>query len=327
MKEILINKRNISILICILLIPAFFIADRKSRAKQLYESLDIELNTQTVEYGSDITAEDLIKSHIGDLSIDKELNTFKTGKQIITFTLSKTERRYNQDIERDFPIEIEVTDTKPPVITLKENTVYTYTSSGYDPLNNIASAFDLIDGKIDKPYIEGLFDLNKAGTYDIKAVATDLNGNKTEKPFTLVVKNRAVTPTEGYNIIYSHLTGAYGYNKAAACGILANIRYESNFDPDSGDTYYGLCQWGGNRQSNLFSYCQENGLDASSIEGQLEYLDYEMSSSYPAVKSYLMNIEDSTSGAYSAAEYFCQNYEGAANAQGRGDLAVSYFNS
>jgi len=327
MKEKIFNKRNISILICILLIPTFFIIDRKNRAKQLYESLDIELYSQTVEYGSDITVKNLIKSHIGDLSIDKELDTFKTGKETITFTLSKTERRYSQNIDREFPTEIEVVDTKPPVITLKEDTVYTYANSGYDPLSNIAAAFDVIDGKINELSIEGDYDPNKAGTYEIKATASDVNGNTTEKPFTLIVRNKAVSPSEGYNIIYSYLTGAYGYNKAAACAILANIRYESNFIPDSGDTYYGLFQWGGSRQTNLFSFCQNNGLDATSIEGQLEYLDYEMTSSYPNVKNYLLSIEDTSSGAYDAAEYFCRNYEGAASSEGRGDLAASYFAS
>ena len=123
------------------------------------------------------------------------------------------------------------------------------------------------------------------------------------------------------------MTSSYGYNKAAACGILANIRFESNFVSDIGDYYYGLCQWGGSRKDNLYSFCQNNGLDAASIEGQLAYLDYELSNSYPSVKSYLLNIENSSSGAYNAAEYFCRNFEGAASAEGRGDLAVSYFES
>ena len=34
-------------------------------------------------------------------------------------------------------------------------------------------------------------------------------------------------------IIYRFLTSSCGYNSAAACGILANIRYESNFNPTS----------------------------------------------------------------------------------------------
>ena len=108
---------------------------------------------------------------------------------------------------------------------------------------------------------------------------------------------------------------------------MANIRFESNFISDIGDYYYGLCQWGGNRKDNLYSYCQNNGLDVTSIEGQLAYLDYELSNSYTSVKSYLINIENSPSGAYNAADYFCHYFEGAASADGRGELASDYFNS
>ena len=315
--------------VLLLLISAmiFVFIDRNNRAKQLYESLDIEFNTKTVEYGSDTEAKDLVRSHIGDLNIDQEIDTYSVGAQSVTYTLSKKEERYKQLIKRDFETDIEVKDTKPPVLELKEDEVYVYTNSDYDPKDNAADAYDIIDGKIEKIDIIGDYDLSKSGSYDLIVSVSDKNGLKTEKPFTLNVRNRAVSGSEGYSIIYGYLTGTYGYNKAAACAILANIRYESNFNPDIGDYYYGLCQWGGSRQSNLFNYCASNGLDASSIEGQLKYLDHEMSSSYPGVKNYLLSVENSASGAYGAAEYFCRHFEGAASCEGRGDLAVSYFGS
>ena len=324
------KKRNSYISYAFLLLTAaviFVFIDRNNRYKQLYDSLDIEFNTKTVEYGSDIHSKDLVRSHIGNLNISQDIDTYKVGTQSIIYTLSKTEERYKQTVRRDYETQIEVKDTKPPVLELKEDTVYIYTNSEYDPKENVADAYDIIDGKIEEIEIIGDYDLSKSGSYELIASVSDKNGLKTEKPFTLNIRNRAVSGSEGYNIIYNYLTGTYGYNKAAACGILANIRYESNFNPDIGDYYYGLCQWGGSRQSNLFNYCKSNSLDASSIEGQLEYLDYEMTSSYPGVKNYLLSVENSASGAYSAAEYFCQNFEGAASSEGRGDLAASYFES
>lgn len=315
------------VLLLLVMAMIFVFIDRNNRYKQLYESLDIEFGTKIVEYGSDTKAKDLVRSHIGDLNIDQQIDTYRVGAQNIIYTLSKTEERYKQTVRRDYETQIEVKDTKPPVLELKEDTVYIYTNSDYDPKENIADAYDIIDGKIEEINIIGDYDLSKSGSYELIASVSDKNGLKTEKPFTLNIRNRAVSGSEGYNIIYNYLTGTYGYNKAAACGILANIRYESNFNPDIGDYYYGLCQWGGSRQTNLFSYCQNNGLDATSIEGQLEYLDYEMTSSYPGVKNHLLSIENSASGAYSAAEYFCRNFEGAASSEGRGNLAVSYFES
>lgn len=315
------------VLLLLVMVMIFIFIDRNNRAEQLYESLDIEFFTKTVEYGSNTKAKDLVRSHIGDLSIGQQIDTYKVGTQTITYTLSKTEERYKQLIKRNYETDIEVKDTKAPVLELKEDEVYVYVNSDYDPKDNIADAYDIIDGKIEEVSIIGDCDLSRSGSYELIASVSDKNGLKTEKPFILKVRNRAVSGSEGYNIIYNYLTGTYGYNKAAACGILANIRYESNFNPDIGDYYYGLCQWGGSRQTNLFNYCANNGLDASSIEGQLEYLNYEMTSSYPGVKNYLLSVENSASGAYSAAEYFCRNFEGAASSEGRGDLASSYFGS
>ena len=86
-----------------------------------------------------------------------------------------------------------------------------------------------------------------------------------------------------------------------------------------------MCQWGGSRKDNLFTYCTDNGFDADSIEGQLAYLNYELSGSYASVKQQLLEIPDSSDGAYQAAQIFCNGYEGAASDDGRGELAGDYY--
>ena len=53
---------------------------------------------------------------------------------------------------------------------------------------------------------------------------------------------------------------------------------------------------------------------------------YELTNSYPSVLQYLNNLENSASGAYDGAEYFCEIYEGAASVEGRGQQATDYFN-
>ena len=327
MKEFLNNKYFKYGSLLFILIFSLVLIDRNNRRKQIYEILDVSFDLHDVEYGSKISAKDLVKTHIGELQIEDELDPYQIGDQILRYTVSKTEERYKQNVERTFEIIVRVEDTNKPIIELEEENVSIYKNSDYDPKDNVSHVYDIIDGNIDDYEILTDLDLNKTGEYEVKVRANDKNGLSSEKAFTVSVRNRAVSGGEGYNIIYAYLTNTYGYNKAAACGILANMRYESNFNPDIGGYYYGLCQWGASRQTNLFTYCSDNGLDASSIEGQLAYLDFELTNSYPGVKSYLLSIENTSSSAYSAAEYFCRNFEGAASSEGRGDLAASYFES
>ena len=311
----------------LILVFGMMLIDRNSRRKQIYEVLDVSFNLYDIEYGSNITAKDLVKTHIGELQIEYELDPLQIGDQIIKYTVSKTEDRYKQNIKRTFEITVRIKDTNKPIIELKEDEVSIYKNSEYDPKDNISHVYDVVDGNIKDYEIITDLDLSKTGKYDVKVKAKDKNGLSAEKSFAINVRNKAISGSEGYSIIFASLVNDYGYNKAAACGILANIRHESNFNPDIGDYYYGLCQWGGSRKENLIAYCLQNGLDAASIQGQLAYLNYEMDSSYPGVKNYLQSIENSSSSAYDAAEYFCHHFEGAASSEGRGDLAVSYFNS
>ena len=72
--------------------------------------------------------------------------------------------------------------------------------------------------------------------------------------------------------VYNYLVSKMGLNTAAACGLLANIKAESDFNPvgdgDAG-TSFGLFQWHAGRKTSLINYCESNGLDYRSIEGQM----------------------------------------------------------
>ena len=84
--------------------------------------------------------------------------------------------------------------------------------------------------------------------------------------------------------IFKQLTTKLDLNPAAACGIMANIEHESDFDPTlvivdtNGLLSGGLCQWNGGRFSNLQNFCYNNGYNYLSIEGQLAFLKHELSS-------------------------------------------------
>ncbi len=131
--------------------------------------------------------------------------------------------------------------------------------------------------------------------------------------------------------IFDYLINRMGFNSAAACGVLANIEKESAFNPniygDNG-TSYGICQWHAARFDNLKNYCAKNSLDYTSLNGQLEFLNYELSS-LPKIMNYLRSVGDTADGAYDAAYYWCYNFEIPANKEQnselRGELARTKY--
>ena len=127
--------------------------------------------------------------------------------------------------------------------------------------------------------------------------------------------------------IYAFLTGEMGFNRAAAMGIMANIKDESAYKPDiNGDsgTSYGICQWHAGRKTNLISWCQNNGLDYTTLDGQLRFLQYELPTRYSQVYNYVRQVENTAEGAYDAAYYFCFNFEAPAARTSQSTARANY---
>lgn len=63
----------------------------------------------------------------------------------------------------------------------------------------------------------------------------------------------AVYAASNEQVVFEYLTNTMGLNTAAACGAMANLEKESNFNPHAeyqekdGSISYGLCQWNGVR--------------------------------------------------------------------------------
>lgn len=121
--------------------------------------------------------------------------------------------------------------------------------------------------------------------------------------------------------VFSFLTEEMGLNSAAACGVLANMEAESGFTltvyGDSGSSY-GLCQWHNGRFDNLRNFCLSRGYDYSSLEGQLNYLWFELRTQYTGTYAVLRNVPDTAEGAYQAAYYWCVHFEAPANREAAG---------
>lgn len=98
----------------------------------------------------------------------------------------------------------------------------------------------------------------------------------------------SITPAEIWDI----LTTKYHYSNQAAAAIMGSMQQESSFNPNAsqngggidasisqgeGTNGFGLCQWTGSRTQALVDYCKSKSLDPTSAEGQISFMNYEMS--------------------------------------------------
>ena len=102
-----------------------------------------------------------------------------------------------------------------------------------------------------------------------------------------------------------------GLNAAAACGIIGNIFYESEFNTATIDEYgtsFGVCQWHYERGSNMK---QVAGSDwKNNLTGQLNYLWQELQGAYSAIVLAPLNaVKNTLSGALEAADIFIRYFE------------------
>ena len=99
---------------------------------------------------------------------------------------------------------------------------------------------------------------------------------------------------------------------AAACGVYSDVLTESSLNPKAiGDarTSYGICQWHKERWDRMIEFCDEHGYNWRKLEGQMEYLVYDLQTDYEKVLKKLRTCDNSPDGAYLAAYYFSTEYE------------------
>lgn len=141
----------------------------------------------------------------------------------------------------------------------------------------------------------------------------------------------SVQAASNVDTIYTFLIEELKLNTAAACGVLANIEKESNFNPNTyGDygTSYGICQWHNSRFTALRNWCASHGYNYTTLEGQLHYLKYELSIKKSIYKK-LRSVPNTATGAYNAGYYWCYYFEVPANRQvksvQRGNIAKTTY--
>lgn len=134
------------------------------------------------------------------------------------------------------------------------------------------------------------------------------------------------------SIIYNYLINEMGLSISGACGVLANIQAESGFNPnlygDSGSSY-GICQWRDGSDVKRFTALKNYSADWDTLEGQLDYLHYELKTDYPSLLKKLKSADNNADGAYQAAYDWCYDFERPANTKNmaisRGNLARNSY--
>ena len=141
-----------------------------------------------------------------------------------------------------------------------------------------------------------------------------------------------VKTIEDYGLYYltEFLKNELSLNTAAVSGIVANLWYESSFDPSrvgDGGTSFGICQWHDERWGYLIDFCNAYGYDARSAEGQLQFMKYELETEYGELLDRLRSCSDTKEEAYYNAFYFCADFENPAEiekkANDRGNFACN----
>ena len=77
---------------------------------------------------------------------------------------------------------------------------------------------------------------------------------------------------------------------------------------------YGICQWTSlGRRAGLLKLAVKKDVSIADLNMQLQFLQSELTNSYPQVWATLKNVPDNANGAYLAAVHFCAAFEIPAN--------------
>lgn len=231
----------------------------------IYEStkvkIDYTLINNGVEYGTDQTKINWMKQSTtnGNKITVTDFDTKKVGQTDVVFTVCLDETC------KEFPQKLEIKDTKNPEIKLKKDKVEITESDKFDPIANIESVKDPVDGDIKKSddkkltnngyLIDSNVDTAKVGDYKVKIIAYDVNGNKAEKEYAVTVKEKPEEPKTSQNQTTQQTT----YTPPATTQNQGSAKPSTSGKPSD------------NQQTQT---CVKNGTWKSSFDGKFASYDY-----------------------------------------------------
>ena len=203
------NKKKITISIIAIIIIIITISTYifiKSKELKITIKDNIKININEKAYNTDY----ITKIKNGKLiSVKEAIDTSKLGKKKISI---KIKNYFNK--EKIFSYTVNIIDKEPPTIEYKDKLSITE-GNKIDLLKDV-KAKDNSNEEI-KVEVNGDYDINKPGTYELYYIAKDSSGNETKEKFTLEVKKKEVVINNNSND--TTLTTSKGYKGYIKNGI------------------------------------------------------------------------------------------------------------
>lgn len=200
-KKISINKAYLIVILLSLLIVLTTIVYLKLTTN---EGIIINDNL-TVEFRSDAYISTFIKKIDGKLVGDYKVDTSEVGYKDVNITFKN---QYGFITAKK--ITIKVIDVTSPTIIVSNP--YNVVKESIETLEEEIFCADDYDDLISCK-INGKYDLNKVGKYDLEIVATDNSGNTTTKEFTLNVVEKKSTTNQNSTTSYTSFRDVYNKYK------------------------------------------------------------------------------------------------------------------
>lgn len=144
------------------------------------KNITINLNKNVFEVYEKHYSNELISNSDIEVLNNEIINTNQIGKYIYTLNYKYKNKTYKYDVE------YEVIDSTNPILISSPTYIPLEVGSNYYFCDNIAYG-DNYDSDL-TCYIEGEYDFNTIGTYDLEYVIKDLSGNEARENFVLDIK-------------------------------------------------------------------------------------------------------------------------------------------
>lgn len=185
-------KKGVLALTCLLLLTGCGKEAEKPQenVKEEIKQVSVQLQDVEVEIGEDLlNTKGIVSIKDGELVTKEE----KVETSVLGVQKVKIVAKSQNGEESEFEYNVSVVDKTAPVISYK-NKLTTTEGKSFNILNGVSAKDNSLE-KI-KVTVEGEYDFNKAGTYNLYYVAKDSSGNETKNEFTLVVNEKKEEPKQ-----------------------------------------------------------------------------------------------------------------------------------
>lgn len=195
-------------LILLTLVGTYFFMQEQKKNQEFLDTIILKKNdNKDLEYSKEkpLDSISLVSVNVEDATIEaniEKIDLSKVGDQEVEYTVKANNGK--KELKKVFKETFKIVDTNKPIIELVETEEdITYDkNSDFNPENFIVVVRDEVDGELKKSdkqengtyVIDNQVDVSKAGEYKVVVKATDINGNKSEKDFKVLITEKECEP-------------------------------------------------------------------------------------------------------------------------------------